>query len=275
MQALPKWRNVVVVKGLLFQPEKAATLASIHSSTAASSFYRRNANNSRSDGRSVQQPSKNYIRFATRQKRADTKRALKGLLFNDRFQDYFPNMKGKSCLKGDSADHSDSSKKKSCTKSSIRHANKAQRKRIKRKLQRESYTDDEYPERIFRATFGNKSYTWSFKSWEETNSRNSTNEFEWREHSNWSDSRNSRWQNPSDIMSDDESCSGGSSSDRRLLGLPSEGPLSIEDVKNAFRLSALKWHPDKHLGPSQDNAEEKFKLCVSAYKSLCSALSSA
>ncbi|KAF7834185.1 Chaperone protein like [Senna tora] len=54
-----------------------------------------------------------------------------------------------------------------------------------------------------------------------------------------------------------------------------EGPLKIEDVKNAFRLSAMKWHPDKHQGPSQAVAEEKFKVCVNAYKSLCNVLSPA
>ncbi|RZC07614.1 hypothetical protein D0Y65_014744, partial [Glycine soja] len=58
-----------------------------------------------------------------------------------------------------------------------------------------------------------------------------------------------------------------------VLGLPPTGPLKIEDVKNAFQLSALKWHPDKHQGPSQAMAEEKFKLCVNAYKTLCNALS--
>ncbi|KAJ8551637.1 hypothetical protein K7X08_021652 [Anisodus acutangulus] len=62
----------------------------------------------------------------------------------------------------------------------------------------------------------------------------------------------------------------GSYSERAILGLPPRGPLKIEDVKNAFRLSALKWHPDKHQGPSQAAAEEKFKSCVTAYKSLCS-----
>ncbi|EPS64579.1 hypothetical protein M569_10202, partial [Genlisea aurea] len=61
--------------------------------------------------------------------------------------------------------------------------------------------------------------------------------------------------------------------DRKILGLPTAGPLYVNDVKAAFRESALKWHPDKHQGPSQGDAEEKFKKCVSAYKSLCSALS--
>ncbi|KAJ6744409.1 CHAPERONE DNAJ-DOMAIN SUPERFAMILY PROTEIN-RELATED [Salix purpurea] len=40
----------------------------------------------------------------------------------------------------------------------------------------------------------------------------------------------------------------------------------------SFRLSALKWHPDKHQGASQAAAGERFKLCVDAYKSLCDAL---
>ncbi|KAK9949966.1 hypothetical protein M0R45_005473 [Rubus argutus] len=51
--------------------------------------------------------------------------------------------------------------------------------------------------------------------------------------------------------------------------------LKTEDVKKAFHLSALKWHPDKHQGPSQEMAAEKFKLCVNAYSSLCNALSAA
>ncbi|KAJ6754702.1 CHAPERONE DNAJ-DOMAIN SUPERFAMILY PROTEIN [Salix purpurea] len=63
-----------------------------------------------------------------------------------------------------------------------------------------------------------------------------------------------------------------SHSDRTVLGLPPTGPLKIEDVKNAFRLSALKWHPDKHQDASLAVAEEKFKLCVNAYKSICDAL---
>ncbi|ERN12959.1 hypothetical protein AMTR_s00040p00015720 [Amborella trichopoda] len=54
-----------------------------------------------------------------------------------------------------------------------------------------------------------------------------------------------------DSDSDEDSCVVGSYSDRITLGLPSSGPLKIEDVKNAFRASALKWHPDKHQGPSQ------------------------
>ncbi|CAI0428229.1 unnamed protein product [Linum tenue] len=39
---------------------------------------------------------------------------------------------------------------------------------------------------------------------------------------------------------------------RSTLGLPLSGPLEIEEVKNEFRESALKWHPDRsHQGDSQ------------------------
>ncbi|KAH1245796.1 hypothetical protein GmHk_06G016037 [Glycine max] len=124
--------------------------------------------------------------------------------------------------------------------------------------------------RKLNATFGNKWYTWSFNNWSGFSSEHSTSGFEWREHSN----RTNKWKNESDIEhdDDDDSCVG-SCSDRTVLGLPPTGPLKIEDVKNAFQLSALKWHPDKHQGPSQAMAEEKFKLCVNAYKTLCNALS--
>ncbi|KAF8102180.1 hypothetical protein N665_0201s0460 [Sinapis alba] len=35
-------------------------------------------------------------------------------------------------------------------------------------------------------------------------------------------------------------------SHRQTLGLSSSGPLNLEDVKNAYRVCALKWHPDRH-----------------------------
>ncbi|CAH8362137.1 unnamed protein product [Eruca vesicaria subsp. sativa] len=58
-------------------------------------------------------------------------------------------------------------------------------------------------------------------------------------------------------------------SHRHTLGLSSSGPLSLEDVKNAYRVCALKWHPDHHDDSTKDAAEEKFKLCNLAYQSLC------
>lgn len=60
--------------------------------------------------------------------------------------------------------------------------------------------------------------------------------------------------------------------DRITLGLSGSGPLSLEDVKNAYRVCALKWHPDRHEGSSKAIAEEKFKVCSAAYRSLCDKL---
>uniref|UniRef100_A0A803QP12 J domain-containing protein n=1 Tax=Cannabis sativa TaxID=3483 RepID=A0A803QP12_CANSA len=62
------------------------------------------------------------------------------------------------------------------------------------------------------------------------------------------------------------------SSHRLALGLSVSGPLKLEEVKNAYRACALKWHPDRHLGSSKAVAEEKFKLCSAAYQSLCDKL---
>lgn len=64
----------------------------------------------------------------------------------------------------------------------------------------------------------------------------------------------------------------GSPSDRQTLGLPSSGSLTMEELKKAFRASALKWHPDRHEDAAKVTAEAKFKDCGAAYKSLLSAL---
>ncbi|MFS7903691.1 putative DnaJ domain, Chaperone J-domain superfamily [Helianthus anomalus] len=57
--------------------------------------------------------------------------------------------------------------------------------------------------------------------------------------------------------------------ERIALGLSGSGPLSLEDVKNAYRACALRWHPDRHKGSSKAIAAEKFKVCSAAYQSLC------
>ncbi|CAK8567861.1 unnamed protein product [Lathyrus sativus] len=230
-----------------------------------------------------QQPSKNQIKFVTRQKRADAKKALKNLLYNSgssRFS--FEDKETKQKLDGNSNDRSNSHSRKGQPKSGQRFGGKPQKK-TKQKIRRESFCEDVddhgHPEQIFQATFGNRCYTWSYSNMRGSSSEHSTYGFEWREHSNRTNTN--KWKSASDDeydlndKDDDDSCFVGSSSDRTILGLPPTGPLKIEDVKIAFRLSALKWHPDKHQGPSQAMAEEKFKLCLNAYKTLCNALSPA
>ncbi|CAJ1974672.1 unnamed protein product, partial [Sphenostylis stenocarpa] len=209
-----------------------------------------------------QQPSKNHIKFITRQKRADAKKALNSLLCNSGSSKFSFENKYEGQGRHSNKDQ---------PKSGQRSGGKSQKK-TKRKIRRESFSEDfdGHPEQIFQATYGNKWYTWSFSNWSGSSSEHSTSGFEWREHSN----RTNKWKkNESDLEhDDDDSCFVGSSSDRTILGLPPTGPLKIEDVKNAFRISALKWHPDRHQGSSQAMAEEKFKLCVNAYKTLCNAL---
>ncbi|XVE83291.1 hypothetical protein DITRI_Ditri16bG0076400 [Diplodiscus trichospermus] len=272
---LPRWRNVLLLKKSLipaFLPSKPTAtvatthVASFHSTPVACEKWKNKWN---FDERSTRQPTKNYVRYAVRQKRADTKRALKDLLFssgssNISFQDEDPIWK----FAGTEGRDSDGCDKKQRARFSGRHAGKPSHK--KRRSRRESFSEDfDHPETIFQATFGNKWYTWSFKG---DSFQNSESGFEWREKSGWTNQRTKEWETTSETESDDELYAVGSSSDRAILGLPLTGPLKIEDVKNAFRLSALKWHPDKHQGPSQAMAEEKFKLCVDAYKSLCNAL---
>ncbi|KAL5995659.1 hypothetical protein ACLOJK_025726 [Asimina triloba] len=160
-------------------------------------------------------------------------------------------------------------------KKSARRA-KSHSNRNKRRQHHASLSDDSdgYPGKIFEATFGGRCFTWSFSSCENSHFQNSTPGFEWREDSHWKKSKRRKWEtSETDDDYDDEPAVVGSHSDRTTLGLPLTGPLKMEDVKSAFRASALKWHPDKHHGPSQVMAAEKFKLCVNAYKSLCNALS--
>ncbi|KAL6273115.1 hypothetical protein ACE6H2_023807 [Prunus campanulata] len=123
-------------------------------------------------------------------------------------------------------------------------------------------------ETIFRSTFGGtKFYHWSFIDEESSHWRSSSNHSNYGRHWNW------RQQNKEEYETESESESERSESDERLaLGLSASGPLTLEDVKNAYRISALKWHPDRHQGSSKAAAEEKFKLCSAAYQSLCDKL---
>ncbi|KAK4393831.1 hypothetical protein Sango_1853900 [Sesamum angolense] len=282
MQVLPRWRNVLIVKNTIAQSTSIVTthVASFHSTDAVFEKWK---NKFSFDVRGEQQPSKNYIRYAVRQKRADTKRALKSIFFNG----------GCSTSRDESfakieADYADQLNKKSRIKSA-RQAKRTYHKKLKRKHRKENMFEDydENPARIFRATFGKQGFTWTF--------RPSEMGFDWTGNFGWGSSRFNEQDSKSRTESDAGSFILGTYADRKILGLPTAGPLKIEDVKAAFRLSALKWHPDKHqrfftVFDSQTDgkmttdiflldlsgkvdAEEKFKHCVNAYKSLCNAFS--
>lgn len=277
---IPRWRNFSMIKNSLISSTPTVThFASFHSTPTS---FQKWENKWKSDIRGGQEPTKKNVRYAIRQKRADAKRALKDLLYKSGSSNFLNEEKLSTHNLGTNSfakqeGQSYCSSKKGRSKFSSHDAEKIHHHKLKRRLRRKTFSEDfdNDPEPIFKATFGNRWYTWSFNSWHESSFRNSTSGFEWREQSSWKNSRTKRWESQSETELDDYSWSVGSRSDRTILGLPPTGPLKIEDVKNAFRLSALKWHPDKHQGPSQAMAEEKFKLCSNAYRSLCSALSPA
>ncbi|KAL4587552.1 hypothetical protein LXL04_000424 [Taraxacum kok-saghyz] len=140
-----------------------------------------------------------------------------------------------------------------------------------RKKRFQFYEDDEEVDTIFRSAFGgNGFYFWSF-----------INDEPGRSSSGFYNNHRASWRHRFEGEDEDESGSedddsdrleSGLRKDRITLGLSGSGPLSLEDVKNAYRVCALKWHPDRHAGSSKATAEEKFKVCSAAYQSLCDKL---
>lgn len=127
---------------------------------------------------------------------------------------------------------------------------------------------------IFRSTFGgNRYFYWSFVSDENPQWKNSSDYHSYSYGKNW----RYRVEEDYDYSSESDSndLESNFASDRLALGLRAYGPLKLEDVKNAYRSCALKWHPDRHQGSSKAVAEEKFKLCSAAYQSLCDKLTAA
>lgn len=285
---IPRWRSVLVSRNSLIWAFSAPKLipeavisshaASFHSTPFACQKWK---SKWKSDVKATQQPpSKDHIRFTTSQKNSDRKKAFNSFLFHGGISN--TSSKAEDPIKnGRFKDwNADGTDKKQRPKVFIKHAGngKSHYKKMKRRNKRSFSDEDTYsdPATVFRATFGEKQYTWSFAG--DHFSGDSASGFERTTESEWTNRRNRGWAISSDSESecDEEDYSNAlreTHSDRTILGLPPSGPLKIEDVKNAFRLSALKWHPDKHQGPSQEMAEEKFKLCVTAYKSLCAALS--
>lgn len=275
--SIPRCRNLFLLKNSLVSSSPsssaAAHLATFHSTAASFQKWKNKWNFD--DVKGAQQPTKNYVRYATRQKRADTKKALKDILYKCGATKISLEDADSRWKLGKKEDKSDNSNKKHKSKYWARHADKSHQKKTKRKFKSDFEEDfNVHPETIFQAAFGKRCYTWSFNSRHDSSFKDSSSGFEWRENPSWKH-RSKSWGSSSESESDDVSYTIGSCSDRTILGLPPAGPLKIEDVKKAFRLSALKWHPDKHQGSSQAMAEEKFKHCVDAYKSLCKVLSPA
>jgi len=135
-----------------------------------------------------------------------------------------------------------------------------------------SFDDDECTDTPYGTFGGKRSFTWYWPG-ENDELGSSPSGFQWRDESQSAKSRK-KFLNESDVDEEEESAHDDLRSYRISLGLPILGPLKLEHIKAAFRASALKWHPDRHQGPSQAEAEEKFRRCVEAYNALTCAFKS-
>uniref|UniRef100_M4CT32 J domain-containing protein n=1 Tax=Brassica campestris TaxID=3711 RepID=M4CT32_BRACM len=104
-------------------------------------------------------------------------------------------------------------------------------------------------------------------SWRYSNNNNNRGGSSWRQRVDQEEEKEEEEDKQSSTEVNDLDSS--EQSHRKTLGLSSSGPLTLGDVKNAYRVCALKWHPDLHHDSTKDAAEEKFKLCSVAYESLC------
>uniref|UniRef100_A0A804MCY1 J domain-containing protein n=1 Tax=Zea mays TaxID=4577 RepID=A0A804MCY1_MAIZE len=239
--------------------------------------------------------SRNYERYVVRQKRAEGKKALKDYLL---YGKSLPHLQDGST--GSFANSHAIPRFKTFRKGPQTHwsSNSWQGVHNHRKNKKDKerfcnfFHDDHHvhPDDIFEAVFGaHYGFTWSQISWEGFHFRDKSFRFR------WSGRESRREKIPCDSEDEEsadesrETASVGSHAHRVILGLQPCGPLTLEDVKTAthlnylrpvdvacsFRASALRWHPDRHPGSSQAMAEEKFKLCVNAYNSLCSVLKAA
>ncbi|WOL12729.1 hypothetical protein Cni_G21496 [Canna indica] len=230
----------------------------------------------------------NHIRFSVRQKRSDAKEALKNLYFNETSskkysldEDIAWHATRKSSRDVGVEDKSGESNKSQRSKTTakwkqqrVSDVRKGKHRKNRSRSYGQSFEDDDYehPYKKFSAGFGGqRGFTWSFSSEEKLHFENIPNGFEWKDDSQQAKYRRKVW-SESDI--EEESTDVNLQSYKLVLGLPAMGPLTLDDVKSAFHASALKWHPDKHQGPLKAAAEEKFKACVDAYKSLSTALKS-
>ncbi|XP_020574842.1 uncharacterized protein LOC110020903 [Phalaenopsis equestris] len=130
-------------------------------------------------------------------------------------------------------------------------------------------SDDDDVENIFHSAFGREGFYYS------ASSRDGS--FQWRCSSGNYQKCSSDWRYETDEETDEDSGADtcpqpNLTSERLTLGLSASGPLKLNEIKSAYRACALQWHPDRHQGASKVIAEEKFKICSTAYKSLCDRL---
>ncbi|XP_039827491.1 uncharacterized protein LOC120689242 [Panicum virgatum] len=201
-----------------------------------------------------------HIRFAVREKRRDAKSALKNILLNGSpYQESSKKQMRKQ--KGSGTPNVQRS-----------YPGKNPYGKNKRGQNWKSFDDDECTDTPYGTFGGKRSFTWYWPG-ENDELGSSPSDFQWRDESQSTKSRK-KFLNESDVDEEEESAHDDLQSYRISLGLPILGPLKLEHIKAAFHASALKWHPDKHQGPSQAEAEEKFRRCVEAYNALTCAFKS-
>ncbi|KAF0924168.1 hypothetical protein E2562_008471 [Oryza meyeriana var. granulata] len=195
------------------------------------------------------------IRFAVREKRADAKAALKNILLN-----------GGPCQE---SSNKQKRQQKGSSKSKLPNSSSGKNPHRKGKSAQNwrNFDEDDCSDTPYGNFGGKRSFTWYWPG--ENDESGSSSGFQWRDESQSTKSRERVW-NESDV-DEEEPCYDNLLSHRISLGLPPSGPLELDHIKSAFRASALRWHPDKHQGASQAEAEEKFKRCVEAYKALAGA----
>ncbi|KAG2575892.1 uncharacterized protein LOC120642193 isoform X1 [Panicum virgatum] len=273
-------KTLPVLRNHLCDPTRLAGASSSFHSTPASFAKWKDKWDCPKSEKGARKASRNYERYVVRQKRAEGKKALKDYLLYGKSS---PHIQDGST--GSFANSHEIPRFKTFRKGPQCHWSSEPRQGVHnhRKSKKDKarfcnfFHEDHYvhPDEIFEAIFGtHHGFTWSHISWEDFHFRNRSFRFR------WSGGESHRERIPSDDEDESEedsreTTSVGSHAHRVILGLPPCGPLTLEDVKTAFRASALRWHPDRHPGSSQAVAEEKFKLCVNAYNSLCSVLKAA
>ncbi|XP_074571563.1 uncharacterized protein LOC141828097 isoform X2 [Curcuma longa] len=208
-------------------------------------------------------PSKSYIRYVVRQKRAEIKKALKVYLLygktskihfqDESFHDFTDGARETFNTESGAYDFDATSTSGSGRKAKFHSSSYSGKcKHGKSKGRQKGFSDEYYheqPETIYEAYFGRfRGFSWSQEAWENFHFNKSGKQFEWKDESRWERTSRRAWSGSDD---DDELTDVSSHMHRVTLGLPPTGPLKLVDVKSAFRISALKWHPDKHQGPSQ------------------------
>ncbi|KAJ0089413.1 hypothetical protein Patl1_32954 [Pistacia atlantica] len=104
-------------------------------------------------------------------------------------------------------------------------------------------------ERILGSVFGKgRCFFWSFIHEENTKRRSSSSYYyEYTNSRNW----RARIEEEYESSAESDNLDSDMASDRQALGLSAYGPLKLEQVKTAYRVCALKWHPDRHQGSSK------------------------